>query len=183
MHIEKIKNTYLGTTITFKNDGTFVQFDSSETNSIEEVSKFLKNVILNISKTDVNNFNRIIIHYYKTMNQKESKTIEKTLDQLNLKVPYIVLNITKSEDYIPFDISYHGKMPTSGTCIILKNKRHYLLCNNERYSNNTGAKIKDFPFPIQIKISKTNQEKLSKKDAEILIDQIYQFSRMYWVSV
>ncbi len=177
------QNTYIGTTMTFKNDGTFVHFDSSKTNSIDEVSEFLKKIILSISKEDINNFKRIIIHYYKTMNKKESKIIEETLSQLNLKIPYIVLHITENKDYIPFDTSYNGKMPVSGTCVILNNKRQYLLCNNERYSNTTGAKIRDFPFPIQIKISKMSQEKLLRGDIKLLIDQIYQFSRMYWVSV
>ncbi len=181
----KNQNTCIGTTMTFKNDGTFVRFDASQAHSIEDISKFLKDIILQISKSkiDINNFKRIIIHYYKKMNKKESRTIENTLNQLNLKIPYIVLHITESKDYIPFDISYNGKMPVSGTCVILKSKWHYLLCNNERYSNITRAKIGDFPYPIQIKISKTSQEKPSKGDIKLLIDQIYQFSRMYWVSV
>ena len=194
------QDTYIGTTMTFKNDGSFVQFDSSEANSIEDISNYLKKIILQISERYENNFKRIIIHYYKTMNKKESEIIEETLNQLNLKIDenekieetldrlnlkihYIVLHITESESYIPFDNSYNGKMPVSGTGVILNDKRHYLLCNNERYSSITRSKIRDFPFPVQIKISKTSQEKLSKEDIKLLIDQVYQFSRMYWVSV
>ena len=177
------QNTYIGTTMTFKNDGSFVAFDSSKANSIDDIADFLKDVILDISKKqDISQFNRIIIHYYKTMNKKESKIIEDTLNHLNLKMPYIVLHITESSHYIPFDTAYNGTMPVSGTCIIIKNG-FYLLCNNERYSNTTRARIKDYPFPIQIKISKTSQQQLSITDIKSLIDQVYQFSRMYWRSV
>ena len=178
------QNTYIGTTMTFKNDGSFVAFDSSKANSVQDIANFLRNIILDISKKqDINKFNRIIIHYYKMMSKKESKIIENTLEQLNLKIPYIVLHITESGNYIPFDTAYNGKMPVSGTCIIIKNKWLYLLCNNERYSNTTGARIKDYPFPIQIKVSKASQQQLSITDIKSLIDQVYQFSRMYWRSV
>ena len=176
------ENTYVGTAMTFKNDGKFVQFDSSQANTIEDISNFLKNIILEISKVSVNNVKRIIIHYYKKMNNKESEVIGKTLNNLGLKIPYIVLNITENTTFIPFDTSYSGKMPVSGTCIIIRNG-FYLLCNNERYSNTAGAKIRDYPYPVQIKISKTNKEQLSIEDSKSLIDQVYQFSRMYWVSV
>ena len=180
---KKSQNTYVGTTLTFKNDGKFARFDSSQANTISDISDFLKSTILEISKTvDADDIKRIIIHYYKQMNQTESKTIEETLNNLGLKIPYIVLNITESNTFIPFDISYNGKMPVSGTCIIIISG-FYLLCNNERYSNIAGTKIRDYPYPVQIKISKTNKKQLSITDIKSLIDQVYQFSRMYWVSV
>ena len=177
------QNTYIGTTITFKNDGTFVQFESSQANSIEDISNFLKTIILQIpKKINTIEVKRVIIHYYKEMNKQETKVVESHLNNLGLKIPYIVLHITESNNFIPFDTSYNGKMPVSGTCIVIKNGS-YLLCNNERYLNTAGAKIKDFPYPVQITISKTNKEHLAKKDIEPLIDQAYQFSRMYWKAV
>lgn len=176
------QNTYIGTTMTFKNDGSFVQFESSQANSIKKISSLLKSIIQKISTKQIDDIERIIIHYYKMMNRKESNLIEETLSNLELKIPYVVLHITESSTFIPFDISYKGKMPVSGTSFFIK-KGHYLLCNNDRYSNATGAKINNYPYPIQIKISKINQEQLSKEEIELLIDQIYQFSKICWFGV
>ena len=91
--------------------------------------------------------------------------------------------ITEKPWFIPFDDNYDGVMPISGTCIVERGKESYILCNNERYESIVGARISSYPFPIQIKVSKTSKEKLTAKDIKILIDQIYQFSRMYWKSV
>lgn len=172
---------FLGTTVAFKNDGTFARFDSKSVNSIDELIVFFKDV-LNSAAKEFDDIKRLVIHYYKTMNSKEEKAIAKALSDLGLKLPYIVLNIITNSEIIPFDQDFSGKMPVSGTCIKLR-KGHYILCNNSRYGKSTGAKIDDFPLPIQIKISKSSQSELSTDDEQLLIDQVYQFSRMYWVSV
>ena len=174
-------NLYLGTTVAFKNDGTFICFDASKVATISGLIQFFKKALADISK-EQSETKRIVIHYYKTMNSDEEKAIRKALDDLGLKIPYIVLHITEDSDFVPFDLSYQGKMPTSGTCIVLR-RGDYLLCNNTRYAKLTGAKIDDFPFPVRIKISRASIEDLSKDDIQALMDQVYQFSRMYWISV
>lgn len=174
-------NLYLGTTVAFKNDGTFVRFDSSKVDTIDGLIQFFKKALSDVSKEQTET-KRIVIHYYKTMNSDEESAIRRALDDLGLKIPYIVLHITEDSDFIPFDLSYQGRMPTSGTCIVLR-KGDYILCNNTRYANQTGAKIDDFPFPVRIKVSKASIEDLSNDDIQALMDQVYQFSRMYWISV
>lgn len=174
-------NLYLGTTVAFKNDGTFVRFDSSKVNSVQGLIHYYKKALADVSKEQTE-IKRIVIHYYKTMNSDEESAIRKALDELGLKIPYIVLQITEDTNFIPFDLSFQGKMPTSGTCIVLR-KGDYLLCNNTRYAYQSGSKIEDYPFPVRIKVSKASISDMSKDDIQALIDQVYQFSRMYWISV
>jgi hypothetical protein len=74
-------------------------------------------------------------------------------------------------------------MPQSGTFLKTK-KNEFILCNNTRYSTNTGTRLDGFPFPISIKFKSSNYEKINDMNVvRELIDQVYQFSRMYWKSV
>jgi hypothetical protein len=73
-------------------------------------------------------------------------------------------------------------MPSSGIIVKLS-PREYLLCNNSRYSQATGSRVEGFPFPIKLKFYSTDNSTLYDEIVQELIDQVYQFSRMYWKSV
>ncbi len=175
------QNTFLGTTVAFKNDGTFLRFDSSKVNTVGDLVVFFKSILSEVSK-DQTDIKRLVIHYYKTMSKKEEKAITTALDDLGLKIPYVVLHIVEESDFVPVDLTYPGRMPTSGTCVVVR-RGTYVLCNNTRYAQATPSKIDDFPFPVQIKVSRASLPELSHEDIQELIDQVYQFSRMYWISV
>lgn len=174
-------NLYLGTTVTFKNDGTFVRFDSNQVSSTNDLINYFRSVLSSVPQ-EWPEVKRLVIHFFKDMNREEERAVVVALDSLGLKIPYIVTHIIEDAELIPFDLSYPGKMPMSGTCIVLR-RGDYLLCNNTRYASLTGAKIDDFPFPVRIKISKASIQDLANEDIQQIIDQVYQFSRMYWVSV
>lgn len=58
-----------------------------------------------------------------------------------------------------------------------------MLFNNTRYDERATLKPRDYHFPIKVSIKATKEELL--QDVEVtqeLIDQVYQFSRMYWKS-
>lgn len=175
---------YIGTAVSFNNDGSFLDFNAFEQLSPEQIAKMLKKTIEQyVSENSVTD--RLIIHYYKCMSKREEAPIRAMLEGLEIGVPYIIVTVNKnpSEDYILFDKSYDGKMPVSGTYIITK-KNEVILCNNTRYSNNTATRIEGFPFPIKLKINTPfNSYKIDQFLLKELIDQVYQFSRMYWKSV
>jgi hypothetical protein len=105
---------------------------------------------------------------------------------LDLDIPvYIVsINKTESHDIVAFDNKWKGLMPKSGIFINL-GFNQFLLFNNTRYSNNGGVKESDgYTYPVKLRIRCTD-EKLENdyKTVKELIDQVYQFSRMYWKSV
>ena len=74
-------------------------------------------------------------------------------------------------------------MPYSGTYIKMA-ERQYLLFNNTRYNPASKVADKEYHFPVKIKLTSTHLELLEDESlVDILIDQVYQFSRMYWKSV
>ena len=73
-------------------------------------------------------------------------------------------------------------MPYSGT-IIKVGPAEYLLFNNTRYDEKSKPAMKEYHFPVKITLSSTAKDMLEDMDlVEQLIDQVYQFSRMYWKS-
>ena len=80
-----------------------------------------------------------------------------------------------------------GYLAYSGTwlCLGSKGGRHsYLLCNNTRYSTESFRWMDGFPFPIKLTISCPNHpDSLDDETVDMLIGQVYQFSRLYWKSV
>jgi hypothetical protein len=172
---------FLGTTVAFRNDGTFIRFNAARVHTVEQLVEFFRGILATVP-SEWPDAKRLVIHFYKSMNRKEEAAISAAMDELGIRIPYVVLNIVEDVDLIPFDLAYSGLMPSSGTCVTLR-RGDYLLCNNTRYSNHTGTKIDDFPLPIRIRISKASMADLPDDDVKQLVDEAYQFSRMYWVSV
>src|SRR5690606_34278225 len=96
----------------------------------------------------------------------------------------VSINKTEAKDITAFDMKKTNPdlMPYSGTYINIGNNQ-YLLFNNSRYSygfNSTDG----YPFPVKLLIDCTDQKLLENKQTiNDLIDQVYQFSRMYWKSL
>lgn len=178
------KNTFVGMAFCFKNDGTFKGFNAFEKSNTEILATSIQQSIEEYIAENIN-CERLIIHYYKSMSYEEEEPIRKLLEHLNLRLPYVILTInsTESKDYVLFDSSFDGKMPQSGTFIKTK-PNELIICNNTRYSHNTATRIDGFPLPIKIKFKTYNYEKINDPDIiRELVDQVYQFSRMYWKSV
>lgn len=174
---------YIGSAFSFDNTGAFNSFQYFRKDEIDELGGSIKLAIQDFSST-IQNPDRLIIHYYKDMNEREVQVIEDALKSLNLPIPIFIVTInkTESEDIFVFDAKSPDKMPYSGRYINLGGYR-YLLCNNTRYENNYG-RIESYPFPVKLKIWSPNaQEELDQNTIRQLIDQVYQFSRIYWKSV
>lgn len=175
---------YIGSAFSFSNDGKFNSFEYFMKHEIDILAGKISKAVRNYATIN-NSPDRLIIHFYKSMSEIEVQHIEKALEDLDLPIPvYIVsINKTESEDIIAFDKSWKDLMPISGTYVnIGKNK--YLLFNNTRYPDGSFSKADGFPFPIKLSIDCTDKEQL--KDTKVikeLIEQVYQFSRMYWKSV
>ncbi len=184
-HSHTQKSRYLASAFCFDNKGEFKGFDcfgSADTVSLagsirEAVQEFLK---VNKKAT------RLIIHFYKLISQRELKPILDTLyNKLNLQIPVIVVTINKtaSKELLAFDTASEGLMPYSGTYIRVA-EREYLLFNNTRYDETSKPTAKEYHFPVKIKLTSTHLEMLEDKElVNQLIDEVYQFSRMYWKSV
>ncbi|MGQ1910992.1 Piwi domain-containing protein [Marinifilum sp. RC60d5] len=182
-HIEE-NIQYIGSAFSFSNDGKFNSFEYFMKDEIEllagKISKSVRDYATINNKPD-----RLIIHFYKSMSEREIVHIQNALNEMDLSIPVFIISINKTEskDIIAFDKNWSQLMPASGTFInIGRNK--YLLFNNTRYPEAKHNSADGYPFPIKLSFDCTDKEQL--KDAKVirqLIDQVYQFSRMYWKSV
>ncbi len=183
---EKIGKRYVGSAFRFNKDGIFQNFGCYRDNDLE-------NLVLDIRKAlghfivESNNPKRVIIHYYKTMGKKDSKPITDMLYTLGFNIPVIIVTINKTEthDIVAFDTDFSDLMPISGTIVKVKYNQ-FLLYNNSRYANSSKY---EYLFPVKIKISKVikngskEDNQVSMSEAKEMLNQVYQFSRMYWKSV
>ncbi len=174
---------YIGSAFSFDNTGAFNSFEYFQKDELEELAGSIQNAVIEYSHT-IENPTRLILHYYKDMNEDEVAVIEKALYDLKLDIPIFVVTInkTEAEDIFVFDDAYDGKMPYSGNYINL-GRNNYLLCNNTRYQ--FGRKDPEgYPFPVKLKIHcPTDPSLLNQNTVQNLIDQVYQFSRIYWKSI
>jgi hypothetical protein len=102
------------------------------------------------------------------------------LNKLNLNIPVVIITINKttSEDNVAFDLNSKNLMPVSGTYLKI-GWDQYLLFNNIRYK--ADDVVNDNPFPVKLSFSSTVHNYFDDRTViEELIDQVYQFSRMYW---
>jgi len=178
------KTRFVGSAFCFNNEGMFKGFDcfkGDDTISLagsirEAVAKF---IAVNYTAS------RLIIHFYKDIGKKELQPIMQTLHTLGLNIPVIVVTINKTEskELLGFDTADAGNlMPYSGT-IIKVGWTKYLLFNNTRYESTSKPAQKEYHFPVKIALSCTVDGMLDDMNlVEQLIDQVYQFSRMYWKS-
>jgi len=179
---QEIGVRFLGNTFCFSNDGLFKEFECYAENELFLLAGKIEMGILNFKKKHRNkNPKRLIIHFYKTMSDKELKPILKALEKLKTPIPVFVVTInkTESEDYLVFDENYIDLMPESGTIINI-GRSEFLLCNNSKYNLEDKVALDGYHLPVKLKLSCSKPELLTDEVATELIDQVYQFSRMYW---
>jgi hypothetical protein len=175
---------FLGTTFTFRNDGTFIGFDAQSCPDTEQLGRFFETAVRAFVE-EAQSVKRVVIHFFKEMSGEEEEQLVRSLARLDIQVPYVVLTIVDNDhspEYVVLDEGFSGLMPRSGVCVKLKHGE-FLLCNNTRYQMRTAARIDDFPYPLKVSISRTNLAALDGQAIRELVDQVYQFSRVYWRSV
>lgn len=181
----KDKKTYLGSAFYFDFLGNYYQFDCCKANDLGALRNSITKDIIEFVRQQEAVPDRLIIHYYKTMNRRESAQVEHALQELKLQCPVYVVNMVDatSEDLIAFDMQSQHLMPLSGTIIHLR-PRQYLLYCNERFSDDSMVHRKLFPIKLTITPGQStpDTDDILKVEHEI-ITQAYQFCRLYYRSV
>ncbi len=193
---------YIGSTFCFANDGHFKGFNVLPADNHQLLAGAIREAVEKY-KEQHKKTERLIIHFYKRMNNKEVGLIVRQLKSIDKNIPIIIVTVnkTKSSDLVLFDKDYDHKMPYSGTYIPI-GMNSYILCNNTRYKptlNGDGEhteeeieaeeaqlakQLKSFPLPVKLHLQSTDETIINDPvEAKKLIDQVYQFSRMYWKSV
>jgi len=178
------KSKYVGSAFCFNNEGIFKGFDCFGANDTDSIAGSIREAV---GKFIASNYKatRLIIHFYKDLSKKELVPIIDTLHSLGLPIPVIVLTINKTEskELLAFDTNSQKLMPYSGT-IVKVGSKEYLLFNNTRYDVASAPTDKEHHFPVKISFFSDKAELLEDPTViNQLIDQVYQFSRMYWKSV
>lgn len=179
------KSKMLGSAFCFDNDGKFRHFDCFPADDTQALSASIRLALLDFRSKNLG-AKRLVIHFYKLMSKKELKPVLDMLYELKVDIPVIILTINKtvSKNILAFDIAApETMMPLTGTYVQIA-ERQYLLYNNIRYTNTSYVKKTKYQFPVKIKMTSTRLELLDDPAlVDLLIDQVYQFSRMYWKSV
>ena len=173
---------YIGNTFCFNNEGLFKEFACHAEDELFLLAGQIEMSILEFQQKHRDfRLERLIIHFYKVLSEKELKPIIKVLERLKIRVPVFVVTInkTESEDFLIFDRSQNDLMPYSGTIVNI-GRNEYLLCNNSKYKEQDKVKPDGYHLPVKLKLSCSKPELLTDEVATELIDQVYQFSRMYW---
>jgi len=179
---------YIASAFCFQNTGKFSGFEYFTKSDTKLLSGAICDAIHKFTALE-NNPDKVVIHFYKEMSDKEMQPIINKMKLLDLGCPLFIINInkTKSLDLIAYDTNWNGNlMPKSGTFINISNTSHkYLLFNNNRYADdNKYPAIEGYPFPIKLAISSPTPEALEDfTNIKKLIEQVYQFSRLYWKSL
>jgi len=175
---------YIASAFCFSNDGRFKGFLCYSAQSTVKLAGSIREAVENFMEQN-KQVERLVIHFYKKMSRKDIDPIIQVLRNLGLDIPVIVIAIfkTESKDIVVFDKKCPELIPNSGTYVKIGHNQ-FLLCNNTRYGDNMPGKMDGYPFPVKLNLYSTD-EKILENPALVndLIDQVYQFSRMYWKSV
>lgn len=184
-YVRSANTKMLGSAFCFDNDGKFLHFDCFPADDTNALAVSIRLALIDF-RTKNPAAKRMIIHFYKLMSKRELKPILEMLYELNVDIPVIILTINKtvSKNILAFDIaSPETLMPLTGTYVQIA-ERQYLLYNNIRYTETSIVPKTKYQFPVKIKMTSTQLELLEDPAlVDLLIDQVYQFSRMYWKSV
>ena len=177
---------FLGSAFCFSNEGKFENFDCFKDDEPGMIAGSIKVAVENFIKQH-QKADRVIIHFYKEISDK--KELQPILDMLGeigeREIPVIVVTINKtdSRELLGFDMNSDGKMPISGTYLSVGYFK-FLLFNNTRYFENSKLMLaKDYHFPVKLTFRASREGIIDAKVIKELIDQVYQFSRMYWKSI
>lgn len=176
---------YLGSAFCFSNDGTFKGFDCFTQTELFLLAGSIKEGVEKFYEQSNKKAKRLVIHFYKTMSQRELTPILKELDKIEPDIPVVIVTVNKnqSNDIVFFDNDFEEKVPMSGTYISIGNDK-YLLCSNPRLPEREMKKNEGRPLPIKLQIKSTDESIINDpEEIKKLIDQVYQFTRMNWSSI
>lgn len=179
---KKYGRKYVGSSVCFKNDGTFIDFNYFPSDEPWEIAASLEKALKNYLKEN-SEARRLVIHYYKDMSRRELQPIEDKLNRFRADIPVVVIRINKTDSntFLVKDTSSPQCILQSGSYLnIFKNE--YLLYVNDRFSETTDCKSS--PMPIRLSINCTRPEITEDKEiVSELMQQLYDFCFLHWRSL
>ena len=172
---------YIGSAFCFDNMGIFQEFDCWPAKQEWALHTTLAEAISRYREKN-SNVERVIIHYFKQMRQRELRKIEELIDDLDAKVPLIVVRFNSSfnNSELIINAGHEKYLPENGCYVRLKNHTYLLYIN----SNESGNKCNDAPFPLKLSLQSNRAGLFDDSDlVERLMKQVYEFSLLHWRSI
>jgi len=172
---------YVGSSFCFDNRGLFQEFDCWPAEEAWELHSTLAVAIKNYRARN-QNVERVVIHYYKEMKKKDFEKIDRLIDELDEKIPVIVIRFNSSfeQNELVMDKQHPQYLPENGCYVRLKHHQYVLHINNNE--NNTNCK--EAPLPLKMSFQSNRAGLLDDNELiERLMRQVYEFSLLHWRSI
>ncbi|NPD47962.1 Piwi domain-containing protein [Lentimicrobium sp. S6] len=176
------KKPFVGSAFCFDNEGRFQEFDCFAAEEEWALVGMLGEAIKNY-RQQYRHVKRLIIHYYKELNNKEMEQVEALLEQLEENIPVIVVRINNSFKHkeLAWNSKHPQYLPLNGSYIHLR-YQDYLLHINE--NEGVGTECKTAPYPMKVSLQSNvaglvNDPELVRQ----LMQQLYDFSLLHWRSI
>ncbi|MDA3942625.1 MAG: Piwi domain-containing protein [Bacteroidetes bacterium] len=172
---------YEGSSFAFSDDGHFRGFEyypASETTALAaRLEDALNQYMKQYGKPE-----RMVIHYHKQMSKREFEPIRKMLFRYDPGLPFFVVRVNqgKTDDYFVRDTADRYGLPADGSVFRLSGQDYLVYVN--RYDGQVKPKIQ--PMPVRCLLQASDQALLAdEQTVKGLLQQVYDFSRLYWRSV
>lgn len=172
---------YEGSSFTFGDDGQFRGFEYYPAGSVDVLSARLEEALTQYIHRH-GNPERLVVHYYKSLSKREFLPIQKMLCNFQPGLPVFVVkvNMKGTEDYFVKDCSNAFGLPQDGRVFRLSPNDYLLYVN--RYTGEGQPKAQ--PMPVRCYLQSNKAEHLEDEaTVQLLLQQVYDFSRLYWRSV
>jgi len=172
---------YEGSSFVFGADGHFKGFEyypASETSALAaRLEEAFDAYLSRYGKPE-----RLVIHYYKKMSKRNFEPIRKFLRQYDPGLPVFVVRVNqdRTEDYFVRDTTDAYGLPADGTVFKLVGQDYLLYVNGYE----SGQKLRFQPMPVRCYLQASDPALLEDETiVKELLQQVYDFSRLYWRSV
>ncbi|MDY0077672.1 MAG: Piwi domain-containing protein [Bacteroidales bacterium] len=165
----------------FADDGHFKGFDyypASESTAIAaKLEEALNQYLLKHGKPK-----RLVMHYYKTLSNKQFMPVKKMLDAYDPGLAFYVVRVNqgRTDDFFVKAVHDAYGLPADGSVFRLSGQDYLLYVNGY-----TGeGKPKSQPMPVRCYLQANKAALLhDEQTVKALLQQVYDFTRLYWRSV
>lgn len=172
---------YEGSSFVFGADGHFKGFEyypASETSALAaRLEEAFDAYLSRYGKPE-----RLVIHYYKKMSKRDFEPVRRFLKRYDPGLPVFVVRVNqgRTEDFFVRDTTDTYGLPVDGTVFRLIGQDYLLYVNG--YDGGTKPRLQ--PMPVRCYLQASDPALLEdEQTVKELLQQVYDFSRLYWRSV
>ncbi len=160
-------------------NGEFDQLDCFSPDEIHVLPNKI-NTIIEVCKKEGYKTGNFIFHLYDNLCPECMDKIKSTIINMRIPYPLYFVRISKPDQGFrwAFDLQYPDNMPADGSFVDLGEQEYLIFVNHRDYRNNLLAD-KDYPLPINIKVSSPEKHQVPGEILKNIINQVYHFSYVF----